>query len=489
MQGTQRVAQNSLVLFIARAIESVSGIVTIALLTRYLKIELFGEYAWIWAFILFFQPLVNFELNTLLTRELAKHPTEIQRYLGVTMVMKWLLLFFFLAAVIVSIQVMDITSQVAYALLLTALAEVLAQHSMLFTGVFTALERMHYEMVLTLVYRALSIGGILLCMALDLGFAAIFATSLVAALVKFLLGARIVHREFAPIKPVFERPLALYLASEALLVTCGSFLTSFSFRIDIYILKWLRDATQVSLFHLPHTIILQLQIIPVAVVTAMFPLLARWGATDLPNLRRAWFLANKFLVTFGGALCVVITCWSGLIVRVLGGKDFQPSAQSLNILIWCGLILFLNFLSTYILIALGRQRYLIVGATVSLILKALIDIALIPSLGHVGASIGTIVGYLSQIAIVVYFVIKALGAVGAALKSLLNPLGAAILGTVVSLLVLDYSRLLATLAGLACMLVVLKALAVFNPDELLFLRNSLQGLSAKLIPKPRQGNP
>jgi O-antigen/teichoic acid export membrane protein len=459
-----RLARNSLFVFVTRGMEMGGAVLTIAVLTRYLGLELFGWYTWVWAVVLFFQPLVNFELNTILTREVSRDPERTPGLLGAALLIKWVLILVFALSIGLLATSLELTAPVRLALIIALLSEIAFQHSMLFSGVFNGFQRMEYDALLTFLFRATQLGGLLLAVLFRWPFASLFAIILAGNLLRLALGGVFLVRRFLHRRPVLERRLVRYLLGEAALVTVGSTLTSLSFRLDIYLLQWLRDETQVALFHVPHMIVMQLQILPTALVTALFPLLARWRAQEQEKLLGAAHLATKLLLLLGGAIGIATTSFARPMVRLLGGRAFDEAAVSLRILIWCAAILFLNFLATYLLITIHQQRKLIVGAVLSLLVNAALDAWLIPGMGHVGAAIGTVVGYASQIIVVYYFLLRHLE--GFRLwSSLLAPLllTAAAAGAARSLDSL--SPFLGAGVGLAALAVAVWRLQLFDSTE------------------------
>ncbi|MBN2057023.1 flippase [bacterium] len=478
----ERLARNSAFIFAARGFETLGAILTVALLTRYLGVELFGDYAWIMALVLFFQPIVNFELNTILTREIARSPEMTSELLGNALALKWILIGLFIAAMALLVALVHLPGPYITAVVLAVMAEILLQHSMLFSGIFTAYERMEFELILTFMGRLLALAAILACVLFDFGFAAIFAGMLCAALLRFVAGYRIITTRFCAVHPFLTRKLITYLFSEAFLLTIGSFLTSLSFRVDIYILKWLRSAIDISLFYLPHTFVLQLQIIPMALVTALFPMLSRWGATDRDNLRRAWISATRLLTLTGGLIAVITTGAAPLIVKLLGGKDFLAATTSLRILIWCAVILFLNLLWTHLIIVLHQQRWLIVGAAVSLAVNGGLDIVLVPAYGHIGASLATVVGYFSQICIVFYFIARELRMDRQILRAVLIPLGITAIATMVIYATASISISLvgSTLLGVFVFIASIPLARALSREEVALLKRVVVNLRQRL---------
>jgi len=477
-----RLARNSLFIFLARAMEIGGTLLTAALLTRYLQPERFGLYTWIWALVFFFQPLINYELNTILTREIAQTPQRGPALLGASLIIKWALMAVFVAAVICMVVFMDLSQEIRIALIIALLSELAVQHSMLFSGVFLGCQRMEYETILSFVFKFLQIAGLSIAVLLKWPFAYLFAITLGANVIRLAMALRFqVLRFFAP-RLAWDKLLIRYLLQEAGLVTIGSFLTSLSFRIDIYFLKWLSGEAAVGLFHLPHMVIMQLQILPAAMVTALFPLLALWQVEDPVRLRDAARFSTKMFIALGGLIAIPGMLFAPWIVRALGGAAFTDAARSFRILIWCAGILFLNYLATFLLIALKLQRKLIVGAIVSLVINAVGDWLLIPRLGHVGAAWGTLLGYSSQIVIVYYFLNKGLPGFHL-IRSVYVPLTCVGLSLATTLALEPHSSITAASIGTGVLFASGALLQIVSREERAFVMRAIRSRRRRL-PEP-----
>jgi len=120
---------------------------------------------------------------------------------------------------------------------------------------------------------------------------------------------------------------------------------------------------------------------------AIFPLMARYAQDSRESLLRAYRLAVKLLVIVALPLATIGWALADGLVSLLGGSQYLPqSADLLRIMIWYMPIGFINSVTQYVLIALGRQRYLtrafLIGLTFSLGANAI----LIPALGYVASA-------------------------------------------------------------------------------------------------------
>lgn len=125
------------------------------------------------------------------------------------------------------------------------------------------------------------------------------------------------------------------------------------------------------------------------IVAGSFPLLAaRFGQRGFPSLSR-FVLTILLLVAIPAA--TGLFALAGPIIGFLFGEGFTEAARPLTFLAVALVAVFMNALTTHLLIVSGRMRYLVGCMTVRLTVGILLDLVLIPRYGAVGAA-GAVAG-------------------------------------------------------------------------------------------------
>ena len=408
MSILRKVAKNALVILLAKAIEAGSSFIIMMILCRYFRPAMYGDYAFVNAIILAFQPLVNMELNTILVREIARNPSRQNELISAGILLKNLLITIFIVSVVSLSAMLDLPSVLKLALFIAAAAEIFQQIFWVFNTMFMAHERMAYETLSTIVYRIFTVGGICIVALPNLhsgasnqGFLIIFwllcTGHLIRAMFSFWIG-----RDRFNMKSFRFQPAAMKeLIGQSWIMGVATFCTGLSLRVDIYILRAFKGSEAAGVFHLPHMIVLQFQIVALALVTALFPMFSRLGGDGHPEIqfRQVRDIAIRLLTATGLWLALFLVLFPQPIIMVLGGSNFILSQNLLVILAWCVPILFLNFLCSNLLTALKEQNKLIVGAVVSLVFNIFLDLIWVPRYGASGAAWATIISYSVQLII------------------------------------------------------------------------------------------
>jgi O-antigen/teichoic acid export membrane protein len=122
-----------------------------------------------------------------------------------------------------------------------------------------------------------------------------------------------------------------------------------------------------------------INIVPTSFTYALFPLMSRYADASREAMHRAYVLAVRLLVIVALPLALALTTLAYPLSRVIGGSGYMPdSAIALQLMIWSIPLGFINSVTHYALIALGRQRPLMVTFAIGLGFNVLANAICIP---------------------------------------------------------------------------------------------------------------
>jgi O-antigen/teichoic acid export membrane protein len=407
-----RIAKNSFVIFAGKIIEISSSLIIMMMLARILQPSLYGDFALINAIVLSFQPLINLEINTILIREMAADRNRERVLLGGGMLLKAILVGAFIVSAIVLDRIIQFNPVLRAAFFLSVVAEIFQQIVWVYNTVFMARERMEYEPLLSLISKVISVGGIgLLAVFMSheametTGFVLVFGIISFSQFVRAVLGMVIASKFLKRFRIQWSLPVAKELFVQSRVMGLATFFTGLSLRIDVYFLKYFKSSEQIALFHIPHMFALQIQILAISLVTALFPVFSRLRASndDADRFRIAQDLSIRIMTLVGLSVTLFSSFYPNLIIRILGGQAYDDSIPVMVILSWCIPMLFLNYLGANLLTAMKKQNVLIYGAVTSLLINAGLDLLWIPAYGILGASFATVISYFVQLLTIFFF--------------------------------------------------------------------------------------
>jgi len=209
-----------------------------------------------------------------------------------------------------------------------------------------------------------------------------------------------------------------------------SLITLTYLRVDVLLLAGLSGAAAAGLFAAAFRIIEGLFLFSGGIVAGAFPLLAaQVGSVRLGE-------ASRFLLRL--LLGLALPAAAGLfllspsVIVFLYGEGFAGSAVPLRLLALALLPIYLNALTTHLLVASGRGRTLALLMAMRLSVGLGLDLALIPSMGPAGAAIAVLAAELS-LALGSLFTIRRVFSPTHVVRAALAPLAAAsLMGLAVS---------------------------------------------------------
>jgi O-antigen/teichoic acid export membrane protein len=135
-----------------------------------------------------------------------------------------------------------------------------------------------------------------------------------------------------------------------------------------------------------------ISLFPVAVMTSLFPILSQ-TVDDEKRFLQYLHLSFRSLMALVFGACVIVTLFSGFIVREVYGSKFDAAALSLAVLIWSEVPVFFGVVLNSGLVAKNLQSYLPFSTGFGAILNVALNLWLIPRWGAVGSAWATNISY------------------------------------------------------------------------------------------------
>ncbi len=380
------VSRNACFVMLARGLDLVAAYLIMVWVARYLSLEEFGDYSYIVALVTAVMALCYFGTQQVLIREVARDRAQAPAYLGVAISLR-LSLALLASLVVVAISwTMDLSPAMRQAVLITVAAEFFWIMGLLFRAVFQAFERMRYEPQVTIAFSMLWAGLMGLVVWLDLGWLAVFwATCLAKAGMCALAGWLAFRRLARPSFSDLGRHLWPFFKT-ALVIGIMVFLYQNIFKVNVLLLKWLSSTQEVALFQAPHSLALQLQVIPVSLATAVLPVFSRLVSERPEELKALFSKVARFSLLVCCGLSLNMSLFANEIIGLVLGPRYAQAVPVLSIVAWSLAPLTLDMLLNNLLVAGNRQRFGVYAAALVIALGFVAGVMLIPSHGSAAAA-------------------------------------------------------------------------------------------------------
>lgn len=384
-QRPRSLARNFLALALSRGVQTASGFFVLLAVTRVLPVDEFGRYASVSALAGAVAALTYFGIQQVMIREMVCDRARAAGIVGQALALRAGLA----VAAGLGLAVAGYVSGYGEAMyLLLGLAfglEICRSFSMLGCAVFQAHERMGYEPPLSVAAGLAAMAGVGLALWAGYGVAGVLGGLLGAALLQLGLTWRVALRltrpSFALDGPGLRR---MFFASSV--VGLGVFFQQNLFRAGALSLTWWAGLSAVADFQAPHEFLLKLEILPQALMLAVFPTLARLAPLDGEAAGRLYRLIFRHTLQAMALPAMVLAFYAEPACVLLFGGKYAGAAPVMRVLALSLPLLALDMLVNNLLVATGRQRYALYYAAAALVLAFGVNAVVVPRYGALGAA-------------------------------------------------------------------------------------------------------
>jgi O-antigen/teichoic acid export membrane protein len=379
-------AKNFSIQTIGKVLSILIGLATIAIITRALGTERFGEYTTAVTYLQFFGILVDFGLSLTLLVMISEKGADEEKitgnFLGLRLVSGFLL--FGLAPIVILAFPWSVT--IKQAVVFGSLAYFLMGGATLLMGVFQKHEAMLRASLGELLNRLVLLVTIAVLAWMNFGVVAFIAAAVLANAIWFVAMIWFA-KPFVHIKPQFDLTTWKQIFSRSWPIALSIFFNLMYLKGDILLLSLFRSQTEVGLYGVAYRVIDILTVIPMMFMGLLLPSLTlAWTNGDHEQFRqrlsRAFDLFMIFVIpVIAGAQIVGVE-----LIQLIAGTGYDESGEILKILSLALFGVFVGTLFGHLIVALNKQRAMIFGYATAAALTLAGYFYAIPKFGMYGAA-------------------------------------------------------------------------------------------------------
>jgi len=403
--GSRRVVADVATQIAGQGLNIVLGIVTTVVIVRALEATRYGEWATILAAIELVAMVGNLGLETVAVRMAAQDPEREGAWVGAATTLRLALLAPMLAIFFAALALLASDEQMAIAGLILSAVFVTAAISTL-RVVFRLHVRNHITVAFTTANSVLWAASVVAIAALGGGIVAFaIAFSAIAIVIQgslALLALRTMHVQFRGSRALWPRIFGIGLS-----VGIAATLTFAYGRIDqILVYEFASDATEVGVYAAMYKILDNAGVVPLAVMTTLFPIMAGLYPADPERLKRMMQIAIDYLtiVALGGLALALAAAEP--IIELLYGSDYVSGATVLQVLLAAFVPICIGNVAGNMIVAMDMQRRYIWFAAAGLALNVPLNVALIPEFGIEAAAWITLATEVVVVALTLFTVLR-----------------------------------------------------------------------------------
>ena len=387
-QIERRVLRNAGALAVARGTTMVLSLVTFAYLARVLEPERFGVLSIGLALVAYFGLPVNFGLDVLGVRELAREARRSDELVGAILGLRTILVVLALGAYTLVVSFFDMPWLYKLVLWIQGLA--LIGQAISLEWVYQGLERMGVVAVRNVAVAAMSLAGTLLLVRSPddvLVAAAVGAASLIAANGSLLLTYA---RRLGTVRVRLRRSAWLPLLKPALPLWASHAMVIVAVYLDTLLVGLLAGEEAAGLYAAVYKLA-AIALVPAEILLLAFlPTLANaFGTLGLMRERARAFATALF--SLGLPICLGGALLAPDLTTLVYGPDYASASVALALLMANMLLAYGAIAYGQPLVAWDKERAFLLAFTISVALNIPLDLVLIPRFGIDGAATGTVI--------------------------------------------------------------------------------------------------
>lgn len=410
MRLSTKVAINTLIQIISKCLATVLGLAAIAIITRELGQNGFGEYTTIITFLSFFGIIADLGLTLVTVQIISQPDVNQEKALGNLLGLRLVSALFFLGLAPIAVLFFPYTAEVKIGVAVTSLSFLFIALNQILVAIFQKNLRMDKVSIAEVASRLVLLLGIIITAHEAYGLYGVLAATIVSSLVSFLLHL-FFSRRFARFKLQFDMaywkmiihkswPLAITIALNLIYLKSDTLFLSFLPRAsDIGIIA------EVGIYGAAYKVIDVLITIPFMFAGIILPILAkRWADNDKKSFFSILQKSFDAMVIVALPMAVGTQFVATKVMEIIAGPEFSASGSILRTLIWAGTAIFLGNMFAHAIIALNKQKEIIKAYLFVAISSLAGYLIFIPLFSYQGAAWITIYSEFA-IALASYFVI------------------------------------------------------------------------------------
>jgi O-antigen/teichoic acid export membrane protein len=368
MISSKSLATNFSIQTFGKILALLVGLISIAIMTRALGTEGFGEFTTAITYLQFFGVMVDFGLTltliVMISEKGADEKNIVGNFFGLRLVSGFIL--FGLSPILVLAFPWSLA--IKQAVLVGSFAYFLMGGATMLVGIFQKHETMWRPALAELINRIALVILVAFFAYSQMGVVAMVFAILIANLV-WIISMIYFAKPYVKVRPLFEFNIWKKIISRSWPIAISTIFNLLYLKGDILILSYFKDQTEVGLYGLAYKLIDILTILPMMFMGLL-----------LPSMSKAWTEGKKDLFkkrvakSFDVFMIVIIPIIFGtqvLGVELIGfvaGNEYLAAGHILKILVLALVGVFLGGLFGHLVVAINKQKQMILGyAAVALI--------------------------------------------------------------------------------------------------------------------------
>jgi O-antigen/teichoic acid export membrane protein len=244
------------------------------------------------------------------------------------------------------------------------------------------------------------------------------------------------------------------------------------YRIDVLILSAFTTDQIVGWYDAAYNFVWALKLLPASLAIVLLPMLSKMYLTDGERTLKIYRKIIRYISLAAVPIIFFVFTWAETLTMLLFGPDYRESGLVLRWLVWAAALMFINAQQGTILVAIGREKQLLLATAVGAISSVTLNLILIPRFSLYGAATATILSELF-VGIICVRYSEPFMTLRSVLNDVMKPFFLLLIMVTIPVF-LDLNPLIATIIALSCYIVALFTFSIIPNDDVKLLRTMLR---------------
>lgn len=406
MNTTQNIAKNISVLGISSVATSVLGFFLLIYIARYLGEAEYGKYSFAMSFTSFFIIFTNIGINNLIIRDISRDKELANEYIMSVLVIRFPLSFLAFGLIVFTINMMMYPQDTTYAVYLFGIYNILISLEMTFRSIFQAYEKMEYDAIVVIVEKIMLFLLALFAIYHGYDLIKLAYVYIFTGILSLTLSAVLLWIKVAKPKPKINLSRCKTIFIGSIQFGLNALFSVLFFQIDTVMLSFLKDNATVGIYNAAYNPLLALGIIPTVFIAAIYPVMSRFFTSSKDSLDALTELASKYMAIIGFPVAVGCFVLADRFIELFYADQFSASIVPFQILAFFIPLRWVSSVTGTFLTSTNMQGFRTLSVGLSAFFNIILNAAMIPRLGFIGASIATVLSEVFLYFIIIYFINK-----------------------------------------------------------------------------------
>lgn len=390
MELKQKIAYNTVVQIIGKALSTLLGVISLAIMTRYLKTTGFGEYSTIINFVSFFAMSADLGL-TLISAQMISNPNENQnKMLSNLFSLRLISALLLLGLAPLTVMFFPYSPIIKIGVLIATVSYLFPALNQIIIALFQKTLKMERAMLAEVGGKVFLVIAMFIAIKIDSGLNGILWVSVFSAGVGFILNWFLSKKE-AKIKLEFDFTVWKKILKKTWPLATTIILNLIYQKGDIITLSLFKDVTDVGIYGAAYRTIEVIGTIPYMFAGVMLPLFTlNWINKNFSFFEKLIQKSFNFMIVLAVPLIVGAQFTATEVIKLIAGDDFANGGLPLQILMISIALLFVSCIFSHVIIAIDKQKKVILLYLITAISSLILYLILIPKMSYLGASLVTI---------------------------------------------------------------------------------------------------